>query len=106
VNKVVLSNAAQLIDLLKANPALMEIPVFAGLKSTIDTINTSKASCNCSNKANARFQKIQNVKPSIDAALRNLTPTDMLTIKTTLKLDQFCYYDRSPDTGRMELKCL
>jgi len=106
MSQLVLTNLMQFVDVVRQNPVLLNIPALSGLRDLVTKLSEQKPNCNCSAKSNAFFGRLQSAKPVVDIAIKNLTTADMAQIKSILNLEKFCYYDRNPDNGRMELKCL
>jgi hypothetical protein len=102
--RLVLTSVNQLIKVVQNNPELSEkLPRFAQIAS-MSASTAPKKSCNCGGKVNITTPDKN--KQIAESLLSSLTSQDFGVIKSTLNLQELCYYKRSAETGSLDLICV
>jgi len=102
--RLVLTSVNQLIRLVQNNTELSaKLPRLTAIRDMSASV-APKKSCNCGSRLNITTPDVN--KQVAENVLSSLTQEEFLTIKTSLNLEQLCYYKRSAETNSLELICI
>ncbi len=100
MTRLILSSIQNFATTLNSNPQLLDIPAFVGLRPMLEQLKADSKGCGCK-----KTDVYSSYKTYFENAVSALTDSDRASLKSTLNVQQICYYTRNK-AGVLELICL